>query len=70
MWLLQTYKKLEFQTAYVLPFPCSPSLHIARSKELEAVSRLSKAYLVENGGVHHRPAPNQPRSYVNCQGNE
>ena len=36
-------------------FPCSTSLHIARSKELEAASRSSKIYLAKDGGGRSAP---------------
>ena len=43
-------------------FPCFTSLHIARSKELEAASRSSKRYLAKDGGG--RSAPIQSWSRV------
>ena len=30
--------------------PCSPNMHMAHSRELEAASRSSETYLAENGG--------------------
>jgi len=43
-------------------FPCSTSLHVARSKELEAAARSSKTYLAKDGGG--RSAPIQSWSRV------
>ena len=45
--------------------PCSRSMHMAQSQELEAASRSSETYLAENGGG--RPASVQPRSCIRVQ---
>jgi len=46
-------------------FPCSTSLHIARSKKLEAASRSSKTHLAEDGGG--RSAPSQSWTRIRAQ---
>ena len=45
--------------------PCSQSMHMAQSQELEAASRSSETYLAENDGG--RPAFVQPRSCIRVQ---